>query len=63
MLGANSTLKHLTFFILLFVCFFVVIKPENPYFASYIGLEVKPLGAYQLGPRSSSCGVCVALFY
>jgi len=26
-----------------FVCFFVVIKPENHYFASRPGLEVKPL--------------------
>jgi len=39
-----------------FFCLFVVIKPENPYFASRSGLEVKPLGIYPLGPRSSSCG-------
>jgi len=42
--------------LVLFVCLFVVIKPKNPCFASRPGLEVKPLGVYQLGPRSSSCG-------
>jgi len=31
-------------------------SPVNPYFISRHGLEVKPLGAYPLGPRSSSCG-------
>jgi len=61
MLGVTSTLKHWTKFFLFFL--FVVIKPENLYFASFLGLEVKPLGVYQLGPRCSSCGVCVALFY
>ena len=40
---------------LLFI-FFVVIKPENLYFASCPGLEVIPLGVYPFGPRSSSCG-------
>jgi len=39
----------------LFFCLFVVIQPENPFFASRPGLEVKPLGVYPLGPRSSSC--------
>ena len=34
----------------------VVIKPENPYFASRPGREVKPLGVYPFGPHSSSCG-------
>jgi len=38
------------------VCFFISIKPENPYFASRRGLEVKPLAVYPRGPRSSSCG-------
>ena len=37
------------------LCLFVVIKPENPYFASHLGLEVKPLGVYPLGQRISSC--------
>ena len=45
-----------TLFALEFVCLFVVIKPENPYFASVSGVEVKPLGEYPFGPRSSSCG-------
>ena len=40
----------------LFDCLFVVIRPENPCFASRPGLEVKPLGVYSLGPGSSSCG-------
>jgi len=40
----------------LFVCLFVVIKPGNPYFASRLGLEVKCLGVYPFGPRSSSSG-------
>ena len=39
----------------LFVCLFVVIKPENPCFASHPGL-VKTLGVYSLGPRISSSG-------
>jgi len=39
-----------------FVCLFIVIKPENPYFNSRLGLEVNPLGEYPLGPRNSSCG-------
>jgi len=34
----------------------ISIKPENSYFASCPGLEVKPLGVYPLGPRTSSCG-------
>ena len=29
-----------------FVCFFVVMKPENPYFASRPGIEVNPPGVY-----------------
>jgi len=33
----------------LFVCLFVGIKPQSPYFASRLGLEVKPLGVYPLG--------------
>jgi len=37
----------------LFVCLFVVIQPKNPYFAFRSGLEVKPLGVYPLGPRTS----------
>ena len=43
----------------LIVCFcllvylFVVIKPYNSYLASRLGLEVKPLGVYPLGPRRS----------
>jgi len=32
--------------------FVVVIKPENPYFASYLGLEVKPPGVYPFGPHA-----------
>jgi len=40
----------------LFVCMFFSINPVNPYFAPRPGLEVKPLGVYSLGPRSSSCG-------
>jgi len=41
--------------ICLFFPFFpVVIKPEDPYFASRPGLKVNPLGVYPLGPRSSS---------
>jgi len=32
----------------LFVCLFVVINPENPYFISCRGLEVNPLGVYPL---------------
>jgi len=49
--------KELTFGFL-FVCLLVVIKPRNPssYFASRLGLAVKPLGVYPLGPRSSPCG-------
>jgi len=39
-----------------FVCLFVVIKPENPYLASCLGLEVNPPGVYPFAPRSSSCG-------
>jgi len=41
----------------IFVLFglFVIIKFQNPYFASRSGVEVKPLGVYPLGPRSSSC--------
>jgi len=41
-----------------FVCFFVGIKPENPYFASLPGREVYPMGGYLLadGPRSYPCG-------
>ena len=34
-----------------FFVLFVVINPKNPYFASYLGLEVKPLEVYPLGPR------------
>ena len=41
---------------LFFVCLSVVIKPENLYFASRSGLEVKLLNIYPLGPRSSYCG-------
>ena len=33
----------------------MVIKPENPYFASRPGLEVTPLGISPLEPRSSQC--------
>jgi len=41
----------------LFVCLFVCCyKPENPYFAFRLGLEVKPLGVYPLWPSSSACG-------
>ena len=32
------------FFGFLFVCFFVLIKPENPHFASRAELQVKLLG-------------------
>jgi len=54
----RRTLSRRVWFWLSFVCFFVVVKPENPYFASRPGLEVKPLGVCPLGPprRSSSCG-------
>jgi len=40
--------------VFLFVCLFVGITPENPYFASRSGLkvEVKPLGVY---PLTQSC--------
>jgi len=38
--------------VLVCVCLFVVtIKPKNPYLASSLGLEEKPLGVYPLGPR------------
>jgi len=45
-----------SFTIVSFIWLFVGIKHENPYFASGSGLELKPLGVYPLGPRSSSCG-------
>jgi len=45
-----------TSYALLFSCLFVVIKPENLYVASRLGLEVNPLRLYPLGPHSSSCG-------
>jgi len=48
--NSNPNGSLLCFF---FVYMFVVIKPENPYFAP--GLEVKPLGVYPLGQHSSSC--------
>jgi len=32
--------------------FFVVIKPENPYFDSHPGREVQPLGVYPHRPHS-----------
>ena len=47
------------FFVFLF---FVVIKPENPYCDSRLGVEEKPLGVYPLGPRCSSCDMCFVLF-
>jgi len=37
------------------VCWFVVIEPADPYFASRAGLE-KPVGVYPLVPRNFSCG-------
>jgi len=43
-------------FFLLDFFFSLVVKPENHYFASRLGFEVKSLGVYPLGPRSSSCG-------
>jgi len=54
--GKNSCTIGFILFAVCFVCLFVVIKPDNPYFASLSGLEVKPLGAYPLGSRSSSFG-------
>ena len=41
-----NVLTYTRILVCCFVCFFVVIKPENPYSASYLGLEVNPLGAY-----------------
>jgi len=38
-----------------FVFLFVVMKPENLYFAFRPGLEVNTLGVHILGPRKSSC--------
>jgi len=35
----------------LFVCFFVAIKPEKPYFASCVGREVNPLGVITHGKK------------
>ena len=37
------------FFVFLFFCLFVVIKPQHSYLASHLGLEVNPLGVYPLG--------------
>jgi len=54
------TFMHSCFFV--FVCLFVVIKPENPYFASRLGLEVTPLGVYPLGPRSSSSDTRIYMY-
>jgi len=36
-------------FFTFFVCLFVCIKPENPYFASHGGLKVNPLGVHPPG--------------
>jgi len=47
--------RHIRLFFVLFVFLFVIKKPENPYFASHLGLA-KPLGVHPLRPRSSSCG-------
>ena len=70
-----SDLSRLVCFVLfcLFVSLFVIIKPENLFFVSYLGLEVNPLGVYPLGSRSSSCGptkgtppplfVCLFMFF
>jgi len=41
-----NVLAYTRILVCCFVCFFVVIKPENPYSASYLGVEVNPLGAY-----------------
>jgi len=46
----NFSLYEILIHALPFVCSFVLITPENPYFASRSGLEVKPLGVYPLGP-------------
>jgi len=63
--GRGGLLVHCTlvqcicsrlYFLFLFVCLFVVIKPGKFYLVSCLGLEVKPLGVYPVGPRSSSCG-------
>jgi hypothetical protein len=51
-----STERGSTKNVCLFVCLFVVMTPDNPDFASRLGLEVNTLGVYPLGPRSSSCG-------
>jgi len=56
-----NTYIHVYMFVC-FVCLFVVIKPENPYFASRLGLEVTPLGVYPLGPRSSSSDTCIYMY-
>ena len=42
-----------------FVCLFVVNKPENPYFASRPGLEIKPLAVYPLGGGQGLLFVCL----
>jgi hypothetical protein len=44
----------------LFVGLFIVIKPENLYFVSRPGLEVKSLGVHPLGPREMSVSHVVA---
>jgi len=47
--------SEVTVALIVLICLFIIIKPENLYFASRPGLEVKPLGVYPLGPRSSFC--------
>ena len=45
----NMYIVYVHICLCLFVCLFVGIKPQNPYFASRLGLEVKPLEVYPLG--------------
>ena len=52
-LGKGNDRRYRGMFVLFRL--FVIIKFENPYFASRSGVELKPLGVYPLGLRSSSC--------
>jgi len=49
-------LKVPSFLFLFSFFFFDDVKPENPYFASQTGRELKASGAYPVGLRSSSGG-------
>jgi len=47
----TATISSEFFFVCLFVCLFVGIKPENLYFASRPGLEVRLLGVSLVSTR------------